>query len=255
MSSEALDVEPDEVSGAGRRAGLVGGAARGPGRPQRQRLRAAGERDLRRDDHTRGLRHRDGGHYRRPAPAPGDTRQGRPLHRAADTDRRLAGSGMSDAVLLDGPDPEGGGDAGQTPASAGAPVGVGRSVFRGRALDAILDRHGGGGGDDADPGGAPDEAARRGGGPEMRRFASGGPSTVMAGMRRSEVSALQPLTRRCRSGHDQALEGQRAGFQPSTRLLHAQAGPSGPRPYLSERGGSRCGGPGRAWRSRARCAP
>ena len=38
MSSEALDVEPDEVSGAGRRAGLVGGAARGPGRPQRQRL-------------------------------------------------------------------------------------------------------------------------------------------------------------------------------------------------------------------------
>ena len=54
MSSEALDVEPDEVSGAGRRAGLVGGAARGPGRPQRQRLRAAGERrDLRRDDHTR----------------------------------------------------------------------------------------------------------------------------------------------------------------------------------------------------------
>ena len=138
MSSEALDVEPDEVSGAGRRAGLVGGAARGPGRHQRQRLRATGERrDLRRDDHTRGLRHRDGGHYRRPAPAPGDTRQGRPLHRTADTDRRLAGSGMSDAVLLDGPDPEGGGDAGQTPASAGAPVGVGRSVFRGRALDAI----------------------------------------------------------------------------------------------------------------------
>ena len=73
----------------------------------------------------------------------------------------------------------------------------------------------------------------------------------MAGMRRSEVSALQPLTRRCRSGHDQALEGQRAGFQPPTRLVHAQAGPSGPRPYLSERGGSRCGGPaGRGGRAR-----
>ena len=73
---------------------------------------------------------------------------------------------------------------GQAPASAGAPVGVGRSVFRGRALDAILDRHGGGGGDDADPGGAPDGAARRGGGLGMRWFASGGPPASPGGQLR-----------------------------------------------------------------------
>ena len=42
MSSEALDVEPDEVSGAGRRAGLVGGAARGPAVLPRSRSIARG---------------------------------------------------------------------------------------------------------------------------------------------------------------------------------------------------------------------
>ena len=96
--------------------------------------------------------------------------QGHPLHGAtgADRDRRPAERGGADGVLLDGPGADGGGDAGPSPASAGAARSAGCGV-RGVGLCAAeLERRGARGGDDAHQGGALDGAARGGAGARVR---------------------------------------------------------------------------------------
>ena len=93
-----------------------------------------------------------------------DASQGRPLHGAADADRRPAERSGSGAVLLDRPGAAGGGDVGPARTSARAAGGAGRSVRSGGAGGAALDGRVTDGGVDPDPGGARDGASRCGGG-------------------------------------------------------------------------------------------
>ena len=141
----------------GWRAGDVDGGGRGHGDDP-----GDGNRPRRTERHA--VVHGGGGSNRnvlhRPSDSDrGDTDQGHSLHRVAVADRRPAESSKADPVLVDGPRADGGSDADQTCASAGAAPGVGRSVWRGGAHSTGLGRRLAGGRIHPDQGGSPDGVA------------------------------------------------------------------------------------------------
>ena len=119
----------------------------------------------------------------------------------ADADRRPAGSGGIGRIPVDGPGPDGRGDAGPARASAGAAGGAGRGLRGGWSGGAGLDGRGAGGRADPDPGGAPDGAARCGGGVGI-----GVPGSVPTGWGTDHEPSLPQSVRGC-SG----TRGLRAG--------------------------------------------
>ena len=108
--------------------------------------------------------------HRSPARTWRDADQGRPLQGAARAYRRLAGSGRTGAVRLDGSGHHRGRDAGQARAPAGDAGGAGRGVCGDGPGRAPLDGYGPHWRGDADPGGAPDGVARGGGRAGVNQF-------------------------------------------------------------------------------------